>query len=307
MVGAVGAGKSALLSALTGGMDATRGTMHVRGSVAFVAQRPFLLSASVRDNILFGRPFDAERYARVLDACALTADVADMAAGDGTVVGPRGLSLSGGQRARVALARAAYSDAQVVLLDDPLAAVDGAVASHLMARCIGPSGVLSDRVVLMATNALEQLRGLPRVVLLREGQVVEEGSFEALATRGGEFATLLAISNQQHGSAGDGTTTTTVGRLDPGASGPSPPPQQAPIAAAAQAMAGEEAERQPADTSGVPAATTTPAAAVMGEGSSDGDAAEAAAEGFEALPPAAPAEVGAEVEVGRLLLQTSVQ
>ena len=200
VVGAVGAGKTALLSALTGDMDTVRGMVHVRGSIAYAAQRPFLLSASVRENILFGLPYDEARYVRVIKACALASEVADMPAGDLTIVGERGLSLSGGQRARVALARAAYSDAQVVLLDDPLAAVDGAVARHLMAECIGPGGLLSDRLVIMATNQLELLRAARRIVLLRQGEIVEEGSYETLSTaEDGEFAKLLAL--QRHSTA----------------------------------------------------------------------------------------------------------
>ena len=97
VVGSVGAGKSTLLGALTGSVAARRGTVHVRGSVAYAAQRPFVLSSSVRDNILFGLPYDEARYHRVLDACALTADLALLPAGDRTQIGERGLSLSGGQ------------------------------------------------------------------------------------------------------------------------------------------------------------------------------------------------------------------
>lgn len=210
VVGAVGAGKTALLSALTGDMDTVRGMVHVRGSIAYAAQRPFLLSASVRENILFGLPYDEARYVRVIKACALASEVADMPAGDLTIVGERGLSLSGGQRARVALARAAYSDAQVVLLDDPLAAVDGAVARHLMAECIGPGGLLSDRLVIMATNQLELLRAARRIVLLRQGEIVEEGSYETLSTaEDGEFAKLLALQRQQHSESAAGHSLST--------------------------------------------------------------------------------------------------
>ena len=138
IVGAVGSGKTTLLAALTGAVVPRRGSVHVRGSVAFAAQRPYVLSASVRENILFGREYDAARYKAVIDACALASDLEQLAEGDLTQIGERGLAISGGQRSRIALARAAYSNAQVVLLDDPLAAVDGAVASHLMEHAIGP-------------------------------------------------------------------------------------------------------------------------------------------------------------------------
>ena len=122
LCGPVGCGKTSMLMAVVGELPRVTGSVRSRGRLALCAQEPWLQHASVRDNILFGRPYDEERYRAVLYACALEPDLADLAAGDASQIGERGLALSGGQRARVALARAAYSDAPVVLLDDPLAA-----------------------------------------------------------------------------------------------------------------------------------------------------------------------------------------
>ena len=114
VAGAVGSGKSSLLAALLGDMPCSRGSVQLRGGIAYAAQTPFLLSATVRDNILFGKPYDADRFARVVKACQLLPDLDSLPFGELTLLGDKGVALSGGQRARVTLARAVYSDAQVV-------------------------------------------------------------------------------------------------------------------------------------------------------------------------------------------------
>lgn len=135
VVGPVGAGKSSLLMAVLREIVPVSGKVHVRGPVAYAAQEPWLVSATVRDNILFGEPFDAERYLAVVNACALAHDFRLLPRGDRTQLGPKGVNLSGGQRARIGLARAAYKRAALYLLDDPLSAVDPRVARHLLERC----------------------------------------------------------------------------------------------------------------------------------------------------------------------------
>lgn len=129
IVGAIGAGKSSLCSALIGMMMNTSdgGEVRVRGRIAYVSQQAWLQNASVRDNILFGEKYNRKRYKRVVDACALAPDLQMMVAGDRTEIGEKGIGLSGGQKLRVALARAVYSDADVIVLDDPLSAVDAHV------------------------------------------------------------------------------------------------------------------------------------------------------------------------------------
>lgn len=144
--------QTALLSALLGEIDCIEGKVFLPkhgslASVSYCAQNPFLQQRSIRDNILFGSPFDEERYRAVLSACALTHDLDVLEDGDETEIGVRGIVLSGGQKARVALARSVYSRSQIVLLDDVLAAVDVGTARHLFENCLqGP--LLKGRTVV---------------------------------------------------------------------------------------------------------------------------------------------------------------
>ncbi|KAL8189884.1 UNVERIFIED_CONTAM: Multidrug resistance-associated protein 4 [Gekko kuhli] len=131
VVGPVGAGKSSVLSAILGELAASKGFVNARGRIAYVSQQPWVFSGTVRNNILFGKAYEKEKYEKVLRACALKKDLEMLPDGDLTVVGDRGATLSGGQKARVNLARAVYQDADIYLLDDPLSAVDAEVSRHL--------------------------------------------------------------------------------------------------------------------------------------------------------------------------------
>ena len=138
--GAVGSGKSSVCSALMGEMyprdDASKGGLHVCGSIAYASQQSWIQNASLRENILFGLPFVSNKYDCVVDACLLGHDFADLPQGEHTFIGEKGLNLSGGQRARVALARAVYADADILVLDDIFAALDAIVAKSIFVRCI---------------------------------------------------------------------------------------------------------------------------------------------------------------------------
>ncbi|CAG5124702.1 unnamed protein product, partial [Candidula unifasciata] len=131
VIGPVGAGKSSLLMNILGELPALKGTVKVSGKLAYVSQQPWIFSGSVRQNIVFGGIFDKAKYDRVIKVSALKRDFEIMPQGDATLIGDRGVSLSGGQRARVSLARALYMDADIYLLDDPLSAVDSAVGRHI--------------------------------------------------------------------------------------------------------------------------------------------------------------------------------
>lgn len=131
ILGRVGDGKTSLLGAIVGEMHRREGEVVVKGTVSYAPQEPWIQSASIRDNIVFGHVWDEDFYNLVLSSCALGPDIAIMAEGDQTVVGEKGITLSGGQRARVSLARAVYARADLVLLDDCLAAVDSHVAKHV--------------------------------------------------------------------------------------------------------------------------------------------------------------------------------
>jgi len=182
VVGPVGCGKSSLLLALLGELHGARGPSNsppsvvLAGATAYCPQEAWTLNATLRANLLLRRPYDAARYAAVVAAAALEPDLAALPAGDATEVGERGVTLSGGQKARLGLARAAYGRADVFLLDDPLAAVDAATAAHLM-RCLiaGPAAVLEGTTRLLVTNGPQWLPGCDAVLLLHGGRVRYHG------------------------------------------------------------------------------------------------------------------------------------
>eukprot|EP00939_MAST-03C_sp_MAST-3C-sp1_P004372 g4372.t1 len=185
-VGSVGSGKTAILRALLGEMECVNGApsrARLEGKVGFVPQTPWLSNATVRDNILFGKTFDAERYAKILWLSALEADIAQFANGDMVSVGENGVTLSGGQKARIQLARALYSDADVYLLDDCLSAVDGHVAAHIFFTVI--HHYLRDKTVLLATHQVQFLSYASRVVALDDcGQLKGAGAYKELSKDG---------------------------------------------------------------------------------------------------------------------------
>ncbi|CAM9265108.1 unnamed protein product, partial [Choristocarpus tenellus] len=129
--GPTGSGKSSLLMALLNELVTIKGRASMNGTVAYASQRAWIQNATVRDNILFGCPYDEERYNMVLEACALKPDLKILEGGDLTEIGEKGINLSGGQQQRVSLARAVYSDADILLLDDVLSSVDAHVGKHL--------------------------------------------------------------------------------------------------------------------------------------------------------------------------------
>ena len=217
----------------------------VRGSLAYCSQVPWIPPGTLRDAILFGSPYDAARYDRSVDAAALRPDLEALPAGDLTEIGERGVNLSGGQRARVALARAAYADADVVLLDDPLSALDARVGAAVFERCIAnnptaaatvagagtdesppessppSSSMMAGKTRLLVTHARHYLPRCDRVAVVRNGEVVALGSPSELAERG--VPELVAAVREAAASASGarrdpGTTTTPA----PCASTPTP-------------------------------------------------------------------------------------
>jgi len=154
----------------------------------------------VRDNILFGLHYDAAWYSEVLDVCALTEDLSLLASGDQTEIGERGINLSGGQKARVSIARAVYSRADIILLDDPLAAVDRHVGDVIFERCVRRA--LKGKTVILVTNQLERLERVDRVVVLRDGSITESGTHAELMQARGDFADLMERQGIAEPSAG---------------------------------------------------------------------------------------------------------
>uniref|UniRef100_A0A3B3TUD5 Canalicular multispecific organic anion transporter 1-like n=1 Tax=Poecilia latipinna TaxID=48699 RepID=A0A3B3TUD5_9TELE len=203
VVGAVGSGKSSLMSALLGEMHSTKGFINIRGSLAFVPQQAWIQNATLRDNILFGSPYEEQRFEDILEACALGPDLKLLSAGDLTEIGEKGINLSGGQKQRVSLARAAYSQADILLLDDPLSAVDSHVGKHLFDNVIGPKGILKNKTRVLVTHGISFLPYVDEVVVLVNGQVSEVGSYQSLRASKGAFSDFLDTyakeqSNQTH-------------------------------------------------------------------------------------------------------------
>ncbi|XP_031732915.1 ATP-binding cassette sub-family C member 2 [Anarrhichthys ocellatus] len=191
VVGAVGSGKSSLMSAILGEMYSTKGFINIQGSLAFVPQQAWIQNATLRDNILFGSSHEESRFQGVIQACALAPDLELLPGGDLTEIGEKGINLSGGQKQRVSLARAAYSQADIYLLDDPLSAVDSHVGKHLFEKVIGPNGLLKDKTRILVTHGVGFLPYVDEIVVLVDGVVSEVGSYNSLRASRGAFSEFL--------------------------------------------------------------------------------------------------------------------
>jgi len=150
VVGKIGSGKSTLLHSIMDETIKVKGESKVRGRLAYVEQEPFIISASIKQNVAFGLKFDDEKFKNAFKASHLENDIQNFSNGADTVIGERGINISGGQKARISLARAIYQDADIYLLDDPLSAVDPQVADGIFQDCI--MGVLSHKCVILVTH-----------------------------------------------------------------------------------------------------------------------------------------------------------
>ncbi|KAG0083944.1 hypothetical protein BGZ92_010324 [Podila epicladia] len=179
IVGPVGCGKSSFCMALLQEMPLVSGSFALakqdkgRVKMSYSAQSPWIFAGTIRSNILFGSQFDQARYDRVIKACELTRDISLFPQGDSTIIGEKGVTLSGGQRARVSLARAAYRDSDVYILDDPLSAVDPKVGRALFENCI--NGLLKDKARVLVTHQLQYIKDCETVIVLEQGKVTHTG------------------------------------------------------------------------------------------------------------------------------------
>nr|KAJ3421673.1 hypothetical protein HK105_002724 [Polyrhizophydium stewartii] len=197
VVGPVGSGKSSLLNALVGEMKHVKGSVTFSSRLGYASQQAWIQNASVKDNILFGQPLDQERYHAVIRDCSLEKDLEILADGDLTQIGERGINLSGGQKQRVNLAHMVYFNADIVLLDDPLSAVDAHVGRALFDNCI--QGALAGKTRILVTHQLHFLPRVGYVIVMRDGEIAEQGTFSELMAANGEFATLM----RNYGGVGD--------------------------------------------------------------------------------------------------------
>uniref|UniRef100_H3HD40 Uncharacterized protein n=1 Tax=Phytophthora ramorum TaxID=164328 RepID=H3HD40_PHYRM len=182
--GTVGCGKSSLCSALLGEMEKRKGTVFVGGSVAYCSQQPWIQNMTVRDNILFGRPFERKRYDKIMDACALSSDLQSLPASDLTEIGERGINLSGGQQARIALARACYSNANIYILDSPLSAVDAIVQNEIFQKCL--LGLLRHKTVILITHNPE---------IIASSHITRAVTVDEVAFGGSDVTTQVSTSD----------------------------------------------------------------------------------------------------------------
>ena len=235
VVGSTGSGKSSLLSAMLGACELREGRVATKGAVSFASQKAFIINATVRENILFGSPWDEGRYWDVVKACCLEPDLDQWAGRDLTEIGERGVNLSGGQRQRVNMARAVYANSDIVIMDDVLSALDAKVGAQLFRQCV--KGFLSTRTRVMATNQLHFLADCDQVVVVADGTVAESGSYADLMARSdGHLQALMAeVAAAEAEAEGDAAEVDGAAEAAGGLDGAAAP---APKAAAAPAQPG---------------------------------------------------------------------
>ncbi|XP_042908219.1 multidrug resistance-associated protein 1-like [Parasteatoda tepidariorum] len=196
VIGPVGSGKSSLLSAMLGDINRIKGSIDIKGSLAYVPQQAWILNRTVKENILMMKNMSEEKYNRVLDLCCLRPDLEILPAGDNTEIGEKGVNLSGGQKQRVSLARAVYQDKDIYLLDDTLSAVDVHVRKALFDDIIGNGGLLKKKTRILVTHEVSILHKMDIIVSMKDGRIDEIGSYQDLLNQNGSFMELI----QEHTS-----------------------------------------------------------------------------------------------------------
>ncbi|CAD8170443.1 unnamed protein product [Paramecium octaurelia] len=182
IIGDVGSGKSSLIQSLLGemiyNMDDDKPIINITGSIAYVGQKPWIQNATVQDNILFGKPFEENLYEQAIKYSCLTLDLEILVHGDQTMIGEKGINLSGGQKARISLARAIYSKAEIFLLDDPLSAVDAQVGNFILKDCF--INLLKGKTRILITHALNYCKYTDYIYLIQKGEIIEEGDYQKM-------------------------------------------------------------------------------------------------------------------------------
>ncbi|KAG2736930.1 hypothetical protein G9P44_001020 [Scheffersomyces stipitis] len=202
IVGKVGSGKTTLIRSILGEIpihtqpysddsEYVFPRVEINGAIAYCPQTPWILDGTVKENILFGYRYDAANYKKTVEVCELVSDFQSLADGDKTVVGEKGISLSGGQKARISLARAVYSGADIYLLDDVLSAVDAHVGKKIIDNVLGRNGILASKTVILATNSVHVLHEAHNIYMLKNGTISESGDYDTVMERKSDLAQLL--------------------------------------------------------------------------------------------------------------------
>ncbi|XP_063913119.1 probable multidrug resistance-associated protein lethal(2)03659 [Zophobas morio] len=189
IIGPIGSGKSSLLQLCLNELSISEGFVQTGGRISYANQEPWLFAGTVKQNILFGTPMDKHKYKEVIKVCALEEDLGQFPHGDNTIVGERGILLSGGQKARINLARAVYRDADIYLLDDPLSAVDASVGKHIFNHCI--KDYLKGKCVILVTHQIQYLSSVDKMYLVVNGAIAVSGNYQELQASGEDFAKVL--------------------------------------------------------------------------------------------------------------------
>lgn len=188
VIGPVGSGKSSLLNLILKELTPNDGSVYVKGSISYASQEPWLFTASIKQNILFGNPFNETRYKDVLKLCSLEKDLDQFQYGDQTLVGDRGASLSGGQRIRINLARAIYNEADIYLLDDPFSALDSEVANEIYFNCV--NSFLKNKICILITHQHQYLEQASEIILLDKGEIKYQGKYDSTRLELNDFMNL---------------------------------------------------------------------------------------------------------------------
>ena len=196
VVGRVGSGKTSFVSSLVGEMTKNAGVVMVNGSMSLSAQQAWLVNDTVRGNILFGKPFEEAKYNEILKVCCLEDDLKVLAGGDMCEIGDRGINVSGGQKARISLARCCYSDSDIVVMDDPIAAVDSHVGKALFHKCI--ASYLKGKTRILVTNATQYLHKCDYIIVLENQTISHQGTYEELKAQNID---LMALLTEEDGSS----------------------------------------------------------------------------------------------------------
>ena len=204
VVGPTGCGKSTLMTAMVGEGVVEEGTYIAKcGEIAYVTQEAWIMNATLRDNILMGKPYNEDKYVDVVSACQLMSDFEQLTGSDQTEVGERGVNLSGGQKQRIAFARAVYSGREIVLMDDPLSAVDSHVCSALFEQVI--TGLLSDRTRVLVTHQTQFLPTADYIIVVQDRKVTFAGTYGELQNANIDLSTIIETpsgspNNERHGA-----------------------------------------------------------------------------------------------------------
>ncbi|KAG8690811.1 hypothetical protein FRC11_008965 [Ceratobasidium sp. 423] len=212
IAGKIGSGKSSLLQAMAGEMRRTAGNVILGGTTAYAPQQAWIQNLTLRQNVTFGKPDVQERFGQVVHACALRPDIEMLHDGERTEIGERGVNLSGGQKARINLARVAYFGPDIALLDDPLSAVDSHVSKHILENCL-LSGPLAEKTRILVTHQLHVLPYVDEVIYMDNGRIIERGPYADLVAAGGQFSQLVAeygVAEEAETKKESGDTTATA-------------------------------------------------------------------------------------------------